>query len=109
MGANYRCLACDAHWYASGLPNGDCPDCGSGEIDLYVPPSGPDARMLEMVTLVEREGKISDADERLHEFFGDRGGGFDTYNLCIQLGLVRETTDDLLECGAVEAVRRDDP
>jgi len=106
MGANYKCLECDAHWYATGLPNGDCPDCGSGEIDLYVAPSEPDARMMEMVALVEAEGQISDADDRLERFFDDRGAGFDTYNLCIQLGLVREATDDVLECGAVARAGR---
>lgn len=100
MGAPMKCLQCDCRWY--GVASETCLDCGSGDIDFDAPPSEPDARMLEMVALVKSAGgKISDADERLHQFFDDRGNGFDTYNLCIAFGIVREAMDETLECGAV--------
>lgn len=101
MGAPMKCLECDGRWY--GMASTECPECGSDDIDVDAPPSDPDARMLALVALVKSAGKISDADERLYEFMDDRGNGFDTYNLCVDLGLVRVGDDDDLECGALIA------
>lgn len=100
MGAPMKCLSCDSRWY--GMGSDQCHDCGSYEIDVDTAPTEPDERMLKMVALVRSERKISDADERLHEYMEDRGGSVDTYNLCLAFGLVRETDDEILECGAVE-------
>lgn len=99
MGAPMKCLKCDSRWY--GMGGNRCHDCGSEDVDVDAPPLEPDARMLAMVELVRLERKISDADERLHEFMDDRGGGVDTYNLCLQFGLVRDDYDFNLECGAI--------
>lgn len=104
MGAPMKCLDCDARWY--GIGSDHCHDCGSDNIDVDAPPSEPDARMLQLVELVKSSGgKVSDADERIWEFFDDRGNGFDTYNLCMMFGLTREATDDVAECGATELVQ----
>lgn len=101
MGAPMKCLDCDARWY--GFASTQCCDCGGDNVDVDAPPSEPDARMLALVDLVKSAGgKLSDADERVYEFFDDRGNGFDTYNLCIDFGLVRECADETLECGALE-------
>lgn len=100
MGAPMKCFKCNSRWY--GMGSDHCHDCGSYDIDVDAPPAEPDARMLKMVALVRSERKISDADERLHEFMDDRDGGVDTYNLCLHFHLVRVTDDDELDCGAVE-------
>lgn len=99
MGAPMKCLACDGRWY--GIGSTECIECGSDDIDVDAPPSEPDERMLALVAMVKAEGKISDADERLQKFMDDRGNGFDTYNLCVDFGLVRLGDDDELECGAL--------
>lgn len=99
MGAPMKCLDCDARWY--GTASSECHDCGSDNIDVDAAPSAPDERMLEMVSIVkERRGLMTD-DAALDKFCDDRGNGFDTFNLCVDFGLVVVTHDDRLDVGHV--------
>lgn len=38
MGAPWKCLDCDARWYAMGSPSGRCLDCQSENIDVDTDP-----------------------------------------------------------------------
>lgn len=103
MGAPMKCLACDSRWY--GVGSNMCPDCGSDDVDVDAPPAKPDAKMRELVALVEAENGMDQEDERLNRFCDDRGNGIDTFNLCLQFKLLRATHDGHLDCGAVWPVK----
>lgn len=101
MGAPMKCLHCDARWY--GMGSTDCVECGSDDIDVDAPPREPDERMLALVALIKSAGgRMDQEDERLDAFCDDRGAGHDTFNLCIDFGLVKAWHNSWTDGGACE-------
>lgn len=64
-----------------------------------------DAKMQTMLDLIRSEGgRMAQEDKRLDPYSDDRGRETDTFNRCVNAGLVKAWTCSLTDSGTVELV-----